>query len=304
MVPRHGELVEHCICHAWDTAPGQGESYEADLVQWLCNRLRAAPAPEEGKRGSDPPNSAVPTGEEGQHQPQECAEGRHEDDSGYQHGHKGSHGWGQGLSGPGWGAGGWGNTHKNGKQQDGDPWHQGEPQGAQGEQENWRTRGKLRLATHGAPTSGSSKGSSPRATDSAAGAASNGRPSLTIRSRRPRHANGTGRVPGGRSYGRQGSTTQRCAMGIGDAGMRPSADSPTPPSGRPTRSAAIPRKTPSGSSPLIPGRPLAGAEPRSCCTTPVLAVFARPPSRARRVPRQCTIPRETGPRLPPALEGT
>ena len=92
-------------------------------------------------------------------------------------------------------------------------------------------------------------------------------------------------------------------MAIGGSEIGPLADSPTTLTNSSARCVATPGKTPSGSSPKVPGRPPAGAEPWSCRATPVLAALAATPSRARKALRQRTIPRGTGPCLPLASVG-
>ena len=148
--PEMESLVGHCIRHAWDTAPRQGESHhhwglrvdatydtrEAGLAEWLGKPLGAAPNPKEWKRAEAPPNSNMPAEDKGRHKPQERGEGHHEGGSEYQCGRKGAYGSGHSPSDIWRGTAGRSNTLKNDKQRDGDPWQSGEPQGAQGEQGN------------------------------------------------------------------------------------------------------------------------------------------------------------------------
>ena len=154
-------ILEHCVWHLCDAAPRQGETHyqwgfrmdaifdthEAGMAEWIGKPLEAAPISGERKKAEAPPNSSVPTGNDGWHKPQERDEDRHKGGSEYQGERTGAYEWGHGLSGHGWRSAGWGNTFKTDKRRSGDPWQAEGPQGTQGGQ------GSAREAPPGDPWS-------------------------------------------------------------------------------------------------------------------------------------------------------
>ena len=273
------------------------------MAEWIGKLLEAAPIPGEWKRAEAPPNSNVPTGNDGRHKPQERDEDHHEDGSEYQGGRKGAYEWGHGPSGHGWRSAGWSNTLKNDEQRSGggDLWQAEEPQGTQGGQ------GSAGEALPGDPWSAYKKKHQGQVLqgDQQRSWGSQHWQSRADQTDQPAPARQRDRrAPEWEEQWKAGTSHKEMRYGDWKCGNWPACRFPNHAYKQFCKMCGDPNKTPSGSSPRIPGRPPAGAEPWSCRTTPVLAAPARTPSRARKALRQCTIPRGTGPCLPLASVGT